>query len=236
MTPIHLFVLCPPFSGSTLLWRLISTSTAVSALPKEGQFLPEVEGVMRADPWNRERELPWSRIRAAWDGYWDRSKPVLVEKSPPNLVHAEAIAAHFDPAAFVVMVRDPFAHCEGLMRRNGWSVELAAAFSGQCLARQRENVDGLERVMRLTYEELARDPRGAADRIEQFVPALGRLDADREFTVHRGDAGGDRLVEAAVEDLNAEKIARLSAAQIDAISAGLQPYQGALRYWGYERR
>lgn len=236
MTSTHLFILCPPFSGSTLLWRLIGTSGAVSVLPKEGQFLPEVEAVMRQDPWDRERELPWPRIKCAWDGYWDSRKPVLLEKSPPNLVHAAAIAQHFDPVRFVVMVREPFAHCEGLMRRNGWSVELAAAFSGQCLRQQQHNVERLDHVLRLTYEELARDPRAAADRIERFLPALGRLDAEREFKVHRGDAAGDRVVEAAVEDLNAEKIARLSAAQIAAISAGLAPYEDALQYWGYALR
>ncbi len=31
--PSYLFVLCPPYSGSTLLWKLLSTSQNVSSLP-----------------------------------------------------------------------------------------------------------------------------------------------------------------------------------------------------------
>jgi hypothetical protein len=45
--PIHLFVLCPPYSGSTVLWKLLATSPNVSALPVEGQFLESTQGVMK---------------------------------------------------------------------------------------------------------------------------------------------------------------------------------------------
>ena len=118
----HLFILCPPYCGSTLLWKLMSTSDNVSALPEEGQFLPEVEGIMRDKPWQRDHAMPWEQIRAVWETYWDIEKPLLVEKSPPNIIRAKAIAEHFDPARFVIMARNPYAHVEGLMRRNEWPV------------------------------------------------------------------------------------------------------------------
>ena len=67
--PSYLFVLCPPYSGSTLLWKLLSTSQNVSSLPDEGQFLPELEGIMRDKPWDGSRPLPWPKIKAVGESY-----------------------------------------------------------------------------------------------------------------------------------------------------------------------
>ncbi|MCA8949212.1 MAG: sulfotransferase [Planctomycetes bacterium] len=228
--PTYLFVLCPPYSGSTLLWNLVSTSEAVSALPTEGQFLPEVAELMRHEPWNRDRELPWPRIKAVWDAHWDHRKSVLVEKSPPNIIRTADIVAHFQPVAFLVMVRDPYAHCEGLMRRNGWSPELAAEFAVRCLEQQDRNARELAPALRITYEQLAGDPDATARRIEAFLPRLGRLDTGRRFRIHAVDG----YVERGIEDLNATKIARLSTAERDAITTVLRRVPEAMRVWGYD--
>ncbi|MGB1141093.1 MAG: hypothetical protein ACPG1A_09355, partial [Halioglobus sp.] len=59
---VYLFVLCPPYSGSTILWKLLATSSQVSSLPSEGQFLPELEPIMRDKPWVKEHRLPWDTI------------------------------------------------------------------------------------------------------------------------------------------------------------------------------
>ena len=55
----YVFVLCPPYCGSTVLWKLIATSDRVSALPDEGQFLPEVKDTMRDGEWDASRHMPW---------------------------------------------------------------------------------------------------------------------------------------------------------------------------------
>lgn len=230
MRPTYLFILCPPYSGSTLLWRLVATSGAVSALPGEGQFLPELAETMRRDPWNRDAELPWARIKQVWDGYWNHDKPLLVEKSPPNLIRTGDIRAHFDPVAFLIMVRNPYAHCEGLMRRNGWSATFAAEFAVQCLRQQAENADTLADALRLTYEELTRDPDAVARRLEEFLPPLGTLDTGKRFRIQAVDG----VVERGIADLNPAKIAKLSAADFAAINAVLGPCRDVLDYWGYD--
>ena len=53
-----LFVLCPPYSGSTVLWRILGTSPQVSMLPKEGQFVDEVREIMRDEPYNADKKMP----------------------------------------------------------------------------------------------------------------------------------------------------------------------------------
>jgi len=225
----HLFVLCPPYSGSTVLWKLLSTSAHVSALPDEGQFLPELREIMRARPWDAGHALPWPEIKRVWESYWDRGKPVWLEKSPPNLIRTGDILAHFQPAKFIIMVRNPYAQSEGLVRRNHWSLAKAANFSLMCLRRQRENARTLEDATVLTYEALVQDPAAACAQLTAFMPALGELDSGASFAVHSIDG----TVERPITDLNARKIAALGAEGITALNAVFEPQRATLEDWGY---
>lgn len=177
MRPTYLFVLCPPFSGSTLLYRLLASSPRVSTLfghgnwAGEGQALPEAVPLMwfggdARRTWDPAAPLPWDRIRAVWERYWDLSRPVLAEKSPPNLCRADAILEHFGrhgDVAFLGMIRSPYAVKQ---RAEEWVRQ--ATF-------QRRN-EGLPRYLGLTYEALCADPAGVAARIVAHVPAIGALD------------------------------------------------------------
>ena len=225
-----LFVLCPPYCGSTLLWKLLSTSSNVSALPKEGQFLPEVEDIMRDKPWDKNHSLPWPDIKAVWDRYWDHDKPILLEKSPPNITRALAIAEHFQPCQFVLMVRNPYAHAEGLMRRNDWPLRRAANFSLMCLRTQLENQRRLDNALTFTYEQLVKDPARACAELASFQPALSDMDPQASFEVHSVDGTLDRRI----TDLNARKIDALSAADLAALNTFFIPAEEVLSAWGYE--
>jgi len=225
----YLFVLCPPYCGSTVLWRLLGTSQHVSALPAEGQFLPEVRDIMRAYPWRREVSLPWPHIKTVWESYWDHSKSVLLEKSPPNLLRTDELRAHFHPARFVAMVRDPYAHAEGLMRRNGWSIEKAARFTLMCLRTQRDNAQRPEDTLSLTYESLVGDPAAACERLTRFMPELGALDAGASFEIHAVDGTQRRPI----TDLNAQKIAALTPDTRSALSAIFETERDLLDAWSY---
>jgi hypothetical protein len=226
----YIFVLCPPYSGSTLLWKLLSTSDAVSAFSCEGQFLPEVVATMRREPWNAEAEFPWPYIKEVWRHHWDLSKPLLVEKSPANLIRAEAIAEHFSPAYFLVMVRDPYAHCEGLMRRDGFSARGAAEFSMRCFRAQMRNAESLPNVLRFTYCDLVSDPAGICRRIQVFIPELGELRYREKFTVHSIDGDRNRQI----VNLNSKKIRNLSSRDIRQINEVLLENRDVMEYWGYD--
>lgn len=225
----YLFILCPPYSGSTLLWKLLSTSVDVSALPMEGQFLPELKDIMRNRPWDAECALPWPDIKAVWETYWDKSKPVLLEKSPPNLIRTRDILAHFQPVTFIVMVRNPYAQAEGLMRRNHWTATRAANFSMTCLRKQLENARQLEGALVMTYESLVQDPGEACAKLTAFLPALGDLDHAAHFEVHSIDG----TVTRPITDLNSKKIATLSAANLAAMNVVFAQHSETMSAWDY---
>jgi len=226
----YLFVLCPPYSGSTLLWKLLSTSRNVSSLPLEGQFLPELRDMMRDKPWNPDRVLPWTEIKTVWESYWDMSKPVLLEKSPPNLIRTRDILAHFHPVKFVVMVRNPYAQSEGLMRRNNFSVSRAANFSMMCLRTQLMNARELDNTLVMTYEALVQDPAKACQQLAQFMPELADMDYDASFEVHSIDGTLNRPI----TDLNVKKIAAIPADTLAAMTEIFVQHRETFETWGYD--
>lgn len=228
--PSYLFILCPPYSGSTLLWKLISTSANVSSLPLEGQFLPELKTLMREKPWDRDHVLPWPQIKAVWETYWDKKKPVLLEKSPPNIIRTREILANFKPVKFIVMVRNPYAHSEGLMRRNNMSAKRAANFSIMCLRTQLNNARELDNALVLTYESLVLGPAKVTQEITDFMPQLNDMDCEADFKLDSVEGTLSRPI----TNLNAQKIGALSAASIASMNEVFSQHLQILDAWGYQ--
>jgi hypothetical protein len=108
-----LFILSPPFCGSTLLNEIISLSDAVSVNhrkgTREGQKLPIIREITFDDPrkWDPSYEYNWAFIKKEWMKYWDTTKPVLLEKSPPNIVRPMQIVDNFQPAYFIIFLSQP---------------------------------------------------------------------------------------------------------------------------------
>ncbi len=237
----YVFVMAPPCSGSTVLHRLLETSPYVSALPDGGQCLSEVRDVMRAAAWDKTQNLPWADIRAAWETYWDTSKPLLLEKSPPNMIRAAEIEAAFDPACFIVMMRAPYAHIEGLARRGHVPpMNLKNAGRAQAVARaaelwlsfaetQRETIAKSQNVMWLTYEQLTQDTDVAITKLQEFLPELGSLDASARFGIHSVE--GTRARE--LEDMNEAKRRLLTKADFEIINDVLGGHTDLLAFFGY---
>ena len=186
---------------------------------------------MRMDPWDEDLSLPWKKIKAVWDGYWDHQKTYLLEKSPPHLIRTQQIIQHFNPVSFIIMVRNPYAHCEGLMRRRGWSATEAAEFSVYRLQKQMENVKTLERSIYFTYEDFVDHPQTTCNKIQSFLPGLGKLDFSGRFSIHTGQ--NKPSIERSLTNLNAEKIMKLRSEDISQINNVLSIYQDVMAFWGY---
>ena len=136
-----LFILSPPFCGSTLLNQILSTSNNLSCNNhlgvREGQLLPEVKDIMFYNKgWDDDVKYPWERIKKIWMKYWDQSKEILMDKSTTNIMRVREISEVFDNISFLAMVRNPYAQVEGIIRRNGATTEYAAEFALKCLKYQ----------------------------------------------------------------------------------------------------
>lgn len=118
-------------SGTTLLARSLGAHPAVSAFEEtgvpedEGQHLQSVYppasklggpgrfGFARGAHLTERSELTSERSRDKlwrdWSRHWDLSRPVLVEKSPPNLLRTRFLQALFTESTFVMLIRHPIA-------------------------------------------------------------------------------------------------------------------------------
>lgn len=231
----YLFILSPPYCGSTLLNQIISQSKHVSVNnplhSREGQQLPEIKSMTYYFKRRWEPELPfdWKYRYSVWHKYWDRRKKILLEKSPANLVRAKQIPDYFNPSYFIIMVRNPYAHCEGLMRRNNWPAKRAAAHVMKTLYWQRENVNYLDNSLCVTYEELTTNTVKTVSRIQALLPELEEINTKRKFSAHNF-----QKKKMHIQNLNEQKIQKIKTDDLKQMNDVFAKQPEVLSFFGYK--
>lgn len=107
---------------------------------------------------------------AQWSAYWDLSKSVLLEKSPPNLVRMRFLQALFPNAHFIIITRHPVAVAYATMRKNGLTVlHRHLQHWLVCHERARRDCAALERVLVIGYEAFVENPAYHLDSIYSLL-------------------------------------------------------------------
>lgn len=178
-------------SGTTLLARCLTEHPLVSGFrgtgvpADEGQHLQtvyppaKVYGGPGRFAFHPEAHLTESsplvteenaeRLRAEWSVYWDLSKPVLVEKSPPNLIRARFLQTVVPGSAFVMITRHPVAVSFATQK---WSkTSLASLLRHWLAAHELFEADrpSLERVHVVSYEHLVTRTQECLDSVYAFL-------------------------------------------------------------------
>ena len=143
-----LFILSPPYCGSSLFTQIKTTSKKISCnnyiATMEGQLLPELRNHMfNKNRWDESNVYDWSKIKSVWMKYWDQSKPVLMDKTTTNIMRFDEIKKQFDNTYAICLVRNPYAVIEGIMRRNSKSIEFAVEFCIKTLQYQKYNIENI---------------------------------------------------------------------------------------------
>jgi hypothetical protein len=231
----YLFILCPPYCGSTLINSIISTSNKVSVnntwSTREGQQLPTVRKLMfeNENRWNENHDHNWQFIKQEWMKYWDLTKPVLLEKSPSNILRAKSIDKIFSNAYYIISYRNPYVHCEGIMRRNSASAEYAANFAIKCLEHQKKNIEALNNKIIISYEELTENPQKIYDLVSTMLPQLLDIQMDQKFKSHN-----ETNQNLKIENFKKDKIDRLTDDQMTIINSIFEKKQELLSFFGYK--
>jgi hypothetical protein len=179
-------------SGTTLLARLLAAHPRVSgfsdtgAPADEGQhlqgvypsdheygrpgrfgFAPEMHLTETSPLANEESAL---KLFEEWSPHWDLSRPLLLEKSPPNLIKTRFLQALFPSSSFVVIVRHPIpvsiptAKWRGTRRYDRMFEHWL-----RCHALFEADREHLERVHVLQYEQLVQDPATVLRGVFEFL-------------------------------------------------------------------
>jgi len=183
--PLHLFLIVPPYWGSTSLLSLVSSSPNVTTLCESGVWqcegtwlLADKYHMLSSNPnadnfmWKR-RSVDWGKALEIYEKYWDPAQPIRVEKSPPNIAKVAEIADHFrnrkDEVAFIFMTRGA---CFGTEYPKEWG-----GFA-ELLRHGLEEIHllGGYRYTTLQYEDMLKDPYRVSSALLDFLPELEQLD------------------------------------------------------------
>jgi Sulfotransferase family len=188
-------------SGTTMLARILGEHPDVSGFAdtgvpaNEGQHLQQIYPPAKAyggpgrfgfgDGAHLTEASPLvgagsrERLLESWSPHWDLSKPLLVEKSPPNLLKTRFLQALFPDAAFVVLTRHPVAVSLATAKwRQTRRYDRLIEHWLRCHELFEADRPHLERVHVLLYEDLVRDPHAALAGILGFLGLEGDLSAD----------------------------------------------------------
>lgn len=179
-------------SGTTLLARLLAAHPEISGFAgtgvpaEEGQHLQSVyppaatyggPGRFGFAPESHLTETsPLASEESAraiydeWSRHWDLGRPILLEKSPPNLLKTRFLQALFPGSAFVVIVRHPIPVSIPTAKWRGTRrYDRLLEHWLRCHALFENDREHLERVHVLQYEQLVRDPVGVLREIFEFL-------------------------------------------------------------------
>ncbi|MEJ5915162.1 sulfotransferase [Pseudokineococcus sp. 1T1Z-3] len=132
-----------------------------------------------------------SRLLAAWRPYWDLSRPVLVEKSPPDMLMGRFVQQVLPGSALVVVVRHPVVVALGTRKWRSLRTgdprkrEPLTALVEHWMRAHRvllEDLAHLRRAHVLHYEDLVRDPVAELARLQRFLRLDGPIPAESLLT------------------------------------------------------
>ena len=229
-----LFILSPPYCGSTLFTQIISTSKKISCnnyiATMEGQLLPELRNHMfNKNRWDESNVYDWSKIKSVWMKYWDQSKPVLMDKTTTNIMRFDEIKKQFDNTYAICLVRNPYAVIEGIMRRNSKSIEFAVEFCIKTLQYQKYNIENNKNLAWITYSELCDNHNLVKKKIKSILPEIDDLDFNKFFKAHNFKNMSLRIT-----NLNDEKISKLKKEDILKINKYFSKEKELLSFFDFQ--
>jgi hypothetical protein len=171
----YVFILCPPYQGSTILINLLDSSINTTTFVKapvqfgEGQWLLEKHNILsyELNRWNPNYELDMDKLKEIYDNYWDHSKTIYVEKSPPLICRAKMFENYFKQFGevyFIVSIRSPYS-------TNHYSTEEWVKFAEY----QKNNIQNLENCIVTSYEELCLSTNKVIEKIKNTIPELSDI-------------------------------------------------------------
>jgi len=121
--PYFIFLLSPPYSGSTAISKIFINSTNVSQIHSkaEGQWL--IKGLCSKDRWEKNKFINIKSVRSVWTSRCLKAAgckrvSYFIEKSPPNMMRIELLMSIFPNHLLLSNNRNPYASISSAFYRN----------------------------------------------------------------------------------------------------------------------
>lgn len=241
-------------SGSTLLQKFLAASESVLQLPEKNGVATSAEGHNIAKGymphpreygvlgiWTEKESVfrdsslyNWDKIKESWNLGWrqsgDLDGKILLEKSPPNPIRADLLEKNFTNSYFISMQRNPYAVCEGIRRRQGYTLERCAEHWGRVARYQIRNLNNIKNIVHVSYEDLCEKQDQICDDINLFLPKLNLKKFNGTFSGHHSILGKRDMQ---ITNLNNLQIKNLSNSDIAKINSILRKFQVEMKFFNY---
>jgi hypothetical protein len=240
--PHFLFLITPPYSGSTAIAKVLNTGSRTMLLHHtgEGQLLiPALAGRRR---WRADMFVDYESIRAIWLTKYHEVNEIVggieavIEKSPPNMVRIDRICEMFSNYSFLANNRNPYAICASTLYRtrhvetmdNEQRQKSLRRFSKGWIQRSEIIKTFVERYSAplITYEQFCERPERLRDKLALEDHIKNSINFNEPIAVKD-------YPEQTISNQNSKQIALLSNQDLDTISSILRSHEHLLDYFGY---
>jgi hypothetical protein len=109
------------------------------------------------------------KIFKEWSHYWDLQQPILLEKSPPNLVRTRFLQHLFPGALFIILLRHPIAVSYATQKWSQTPLHSLIEHWLICHERFQSDKPYLKKVLVLKYEDFIASPQVTLNQIYDFI-------------------------------------------------------------------
>ncbi len=238
-----IFVICPPYSGSTAFSQLFSSSRYVAQLNRKAEGQQLIPGLFQADRWHKDKHVSYESIRAVWLAKYQQIKRKnasiewVIEKSPPNMMRLASLQACFSSNFTIALIRDPYATCASAVYRNVKNIEslsikerkLCFQRSAQRWVKKSTQIQQLiqeQHIPLIRYEDLCGNTAASLTTLSLPQKLLESINIKSELSVKD-------YPPQALSNKNQQQLALLQDHDIQAISEVLQNHPKLLLFYGY---
>lgn len=185
----YIFILCPPYQGSTLLVNLLDSSNKCSTFVNASSWMGEAQWLLKkngdvnyeSQRWNPNYDINMELMDSLFDKYLDGSKTIFVEKSPPNICRAKKIEEHFSKLGnviFLISIRSPYS-------TDHYGASEWIKFANY----QKYNIETLKNTIVTSYEELCLNLDTVINKIQEKIPILDDIHNQNNSNKKLGERG-----------------------------------------------
>jgi Sulfotransferase family len=180
-------------SGTTMLARCLADHPKASgfsdtgAIEDEGQFLQSVYPIARtyggpgrfgfAEEMHVTESSPMvteanrRQVFLDWSRYWDCERPVLIEKSPPNLLKTRFLQAMFPESRFIIILRHPVANAFATQQWSGNQLGISDLIRHWLVCNEimLGDLSHLRHVTLIRYEDFVAEGDNELARLHRFI-------------------------------------------------------------------
>lgn len=205
----YIFVLCPPYQGSTIIVNLLSSSKNVSTFLNykktwagESQWLYKKHGDKNyiKNRWDPNYNLDMKVVDKVLNIYLNKDKKIWVEKSPATICRAKMFQDYFSKLGdvyFIISIRNPYS--TGHYGANDW-IKFAKY--------QKDNLENLNNTILISYEECCNDLKKVISKIKKKIPKLGKIynKSHKKINNERGNIIHSKKVDRVIDKEEKNKI------------------------------